>query len=204
MTTSNVILSYLNHVKDGPLAGFPIENIFVFDESMDFSERAVQYITRKGPYQKLEGTPPDAWVIIIWNRGSLTTSDLNRAMMVTVAREDDPDRLEGEAKFRMAKLTVDMKFITNSIELAETMEEYLHVLSGEPISFEFSLPRFGTFRASADGETSTEFEKQEISEYGSLTSVSLSTTLNYPIILPVNVVPDILTINPTTTAFIPE
>ena len=194
MMTSNAILGFLDHVKSTTLSVFPIENIYVYDDSLDFGERAIQYITRAGPYEKLETTVPTEWVIIIWNRGSLIKSDTNGRPMEITIMHDTEDRLDGISKFRMADLDVTMKFVTNSIELAEEIEEYLHVLAEESISFGFTDDILGDFSASAKPGATTDFEKESTEQYGSITSITLNAEIVFPVILPLREEKDIQTI----------
>ncbi len=194
--TSNAILGYLNYIKNNSLPIFPIEPMFVYDESLDFSERAIQYITRKGPYAKIEGAVPDKWVILIWSRGSLIKSPTNgRPMEISLPSADDSETLVGISKFRMADLDVTIKLVTNSIEMAEDIEEYLHVLSEETVSFGFTDSIFGDFRASGSPGATTEFEKETTAEFGSVSSVTLNASISFPVILPTREVKDIRVIN---------
>jgi len=200
MMTTNAILGYLTYVSTTTLSKFTIENIYVYDESLNFTERAIQYITRSGPFAKIEGEVPETWVILIWSRGSLVKSDINgRPMTVSIGLENS---INGESKFRMADLDVTLKYVTNSIELAEDIEEYLHVLAEENVSFPFSDVNFGDFRASAKPGATTEFEKEETASNGSVSSVTLNATITYPIILPKQEVKDIRVINHTVQPFI--
>jgi len=193
--TTNAILGFLDYLNTKSLTIFPIDTFYVYDESLDFAERAIQYITRKGPYSKLEGVVPEKWVILIWNRGSLIKSPTNgRAMDISIPSEVD-GRIAGISKFRMADLDITCKFVTNSIEMAEDMEEYLHVLAEESISFGFNNPIFGDFRASASPGATTDFEKETTSEYGSVSSVTLNASISFPVVLPLQNVKDIQTIN---------
>ena len=192
MMTSNAIIGYLNHLNDITLGDFVIEDTYVFDESLDFAARAIQYVTRQGAYEKVEGTVPDTWVIMIWSRGSLDTSVVNnRTQTITVPDLTETDRLEGYSNYRMASLPVTCKFVTNSIELAEDIEEYLFVLADEYASYAFTAPRFGDFRAAALTDANVEFEKEDTESYGSITAVTLNASISFPVILPVIAATDI-------------
>jgi hypothetical protein len=185
MMTSDAILGYLDFMRTEMLSVFPIENIYVFDESLDFTERAIQYITRAGPYEKIEAKDANDWVIIIWKRDSLVSSAINgRPMEISIGSEADETIIDSESKFRMAELGISIKLVTNNIELAEDIEEYLHVLTEEYVSYEFENTMFGKFMGTAMPGGTTEFEKEDTNSYGSVTSVSFVANLTYPIILP--------------------
>lgn len=186
MNVSAAILGYLNFIKDQTLSHFDILDVFVFDESLDFRGRASQYIAREGVFQKEEGTPPKDWIFIIWNRGSLSTNDTshNRVLNVTLPEISGGEYIDSISTMRMATLSLELKIVTNNIELAEEIEEWLHVLSGELVSFEADYGEpFGIINCSSQAETSTTFEKEDINEVGSTMAIGLQADISFPIIL---------------------
>ena len=185
MNVSAAILGFLNHVKDVTLEPFEILDVFVYDENLDFRGRASQYIAREGIFQKLEGRPPKDWIFIIWNRGSLSTnsSSHNRILDVSLGI-NDPDVIDAEVRMRMAMIDVELKIVTNNIDIAENIEEWLHVMSGELLTFDADYgDPLGIMDCSIDADTTTTFEKEDLNEVGSLMSVGITGVISFPIFL---------------------
>jgi len=185
MNVSSAITGFLSHIKETTLVDFEMIGLeFIFDENLDFRGRTSQFVARRNEYQKTEGNQPTDWAYIIWNRGSLASSDvLNRPLRVGTS--NTANELTGVSDIRYASLDVELKIVTNNTEIAETIEEYLHVTTGERVTFiaDYGTP-FGDFACSASGESSTTFEREELTEVGSVTAIGLSSVIHFPIILP--------------------
>ena len=137
MNVSVAITGFLNHIKEETLNHFDILDIFVYDENLDFRGRASQYISREGIFQQIEGGTPNDWIFIIWNRGSLMTNDTSHNRIVSVTLDSaNLGEIDSDVIMRMAKVDIELKIVTNNIDIAENIEEWLHVLSGESVSFE--------------------------------------------------------------------
>jgi len=185
MNVSSAIIGYLNHIRLETLSEFTILDNYIYDESLDFRGRASQFIAREDVFQKLEGKAPKDWIFIIWNRGSLITNDTshNRPLRVTVGTID-PKKIDSECKVRMGKIDVEMKIVTNNIEIAERIEEWLHVLAGESVVYEADYgTELGVMKCSIDSEASTSFEKEDLAEVGSTISIGLQATISFPVII---------------------
>jgi len=185
MNVSSAVVGYLDYMKDVILESFDILDTYVYDENLDFRGRASQFIAREGVFQKLEGEQPKDWVFIIWNRGSLVTNDTshNRVMKISVGTVNK-NLVDSESVMRMAKLDVEMKIVTNNIDIAERIEEWLHVLSGETVTFEADYgSELGVMKCSVDADTTTSFEKEDLAEVGSTMSIGLQATISFPVIL---------------------
>jgi len=187
MNVNSAIGGLLSHIKDVTLSSFSILDMFIYDEQLDFSRRAKQYITRESVFQQVEGGTQNDWVFIIWNRGDLQTNSTshNRPLSVSVGTID-PNLIDSEVKMRMASMEIEMKIITNNIDLAERIEEYLHVECGETTTYQADYGVLGIMECSADAESSTSFEKEEIESHGSVISVGLNSTISFPVFLGIN------------------
>jgi hypothetical protein len=185
MHVSSAITGFLNYVKDVTLDHFEIIDIFVYDENLDFRGRASQFIAREGIFQKFEGEDPKDWIFIIWNRGSLQPNDTSHSRIMDVTMGlNDSDVIDSEVRMRMVKLDIELKIVTNNIDIAETLEEWLHIRSGELLTFSADYgTEFGIMECSAEADMSTTFEKEDINELGSLMSVGTTATISFPIFL---------------------
>lgn len=185
MNVSKAISGFLSHIKDNTLSHFDLLDVFVYDEGLDFRGRASQYIAREGVFQQMEGSSPNDWVFIIWNRSGLTSNDTshNRILEVTIG-QIDPNIIDTSVTMRMAKVDVEIKVVTNNIELAENIEEWLHVLNGETIAFsaDYGAP-FDVMECSAEADSTTSFDKEDLNEVGSVISIGLSSTISFPVFL---------------------
>ena len=185
MNVSKAITGFLYHIKDNTLSHFDLLDVFVYDEGLDFRGRASQYIAREGIFQQIEGQTPNDWAFIIWNRGGLTSNDTshNRILEVSLGQVDR-DIIDSTVTMRMAKVDVEIKIVTNNIELAENIEEWLHVLSGETVVFtaDYGTP-FDDMECSAEPDASTSFDKEDLNEVGSVISIGLSSTISFPVFL---------------------
>ena len=185
MTVSYAIEGYLNFLKDTVLGDFSdiVLSGFVYDESMDFNARASSFIRKQAEFQKEEGSPITDWAFIVWNRGDIGSSFTSRPQKISIATNND-DVIDATATMKMGTIEVQVKVYTNNVEIGEHIEEYLHVLSGEMVSFEANYIAFGEImKCSADPSTSTTFEKEELAEVGSTIGIGLSTTIHFPVIV---------------------
>jgi hypothetical protein len=97
---------------------------------------------------------------------------------------NDPEVIDSEVRMRMAKLDIELKIVTNNIDIAETLEEWLHIRTGELLTFSADYgTEFGIMECSAEADMSTTFEKEDINELGSLMSVGTAATISFPIFL---------------------
>lgn len=182
--TSNAILSTLSYIKDNILTGFPVQNTFIYDEDLDFARRAKEFIAREGIFEKYEATVPNEWVLIIWNRGSLAKNSVQPRSFQTEVDFTTDGGLLGVVDSRLAEVPVTMRIVTNNIEMAENLEEYLMVHLGERLSYESSNALFGDFRAACQVGVDTDFVKETLENYGSLTAIEFSVVINFPVLLP--------------------
>ncbi len=199
MQTSMVIEGLLNHIKNTVLTEFNIIETFVFDDSLDFRERAVQYLSREGVFQSLEAETPDQWSIFIWTRSPL----VNPATVVRphkVSYSDNFDKVSnGEFDHRLAQIDITCKLVSNSIELAETMEEYLFVYGGEHIDFVVDYGNvIGNIRCSAEAQASTNFEAEDLNGNGTVVAVSMDISITYPVLINKDEKPNIFHIHTDT------
>lgn len=196
MVTTKVITGLLNHVKDVTLSQFSIENYFVYDPNLDFSERAKQYISRQGIFQTLEGEVPDTWAIIVWSRSGIEKPPQTmRQHRVPLSSTNDLQNLDSESEMRVGQISIDFKIITNNMEYAEDIEETLYVRAGESIDFEADYgATFGLHRCASEAEAPTSFETVDIESHGSVTAVATTFNVSYPVYLPVTSAKNILDI----------
>ena len=181
MTVSYAIEGYLNFIKDSVLSDFSdiVLSGFVYDESLEFNARASSFIRKQIEFQKAEGTPVTDWAFIVWNRSNLGASFTSRPQVVTIDTTDD-DIPDSKATMKMGTLEIELKVFTNNVEVGEYIEEYLHVLSGELVSFEANYVEYGeTMRCSADPTSATTFEKEELAEVGSTIGIGITSTIHY-------------------------
>lgn len=186
MVTSKVISGFLDHIRLETLPEFAIENFYVYDDSLDFAERAVQYVARTGAYQKLEGKPPETWAIIIWSRGSITAPDQfqRRNRQVPLSTTKDLENLDMIIDERMGLIEVNFKVVTNNMEYAETIEEYLYVRNGESVVVEIDYgDELGKFMVGANTQSSTTFEAAPLESSGTVIAVGCNLSISYPIFL---------------------
>lgn len=183
MQTSMVIESLLNHIKNSTLGEFTIEPNFVFDDSLDFRERAVQYITRNGVFEKVEGEVPSEWSIFIWTRSPIVSTD----QVLRPHKAPYIDILSGASygrySHRLAQVDISCKIVSNSIELSETIEEHMFVLGGESVTFDVDYGELGVFTCSAVASASTNFEVTSLESNGTIVAVSFDVSITYPLLI---------------------
>ena len=182
MQTSMVIESLLDYVSENILSEFEILKPYVFDDSLNFRERAVQYLTRKGVFQTLEGETPDTWTMFIWTRSPLTPPPASQRYHSVPFALNPQDTLIGEYEQRTAQIDITCKMVCNNIEQAETMEEHMFVKGGDRISFEvdYGAP-LGKMRCSAEALASTNFEVEDLDGNGTVVAVSMDLSIYYPV-----------------------
>jgi len=184
MQTSMVIEGLLGHIKDTTLGDFNILETFVFDDSLDFRARAIQYLTREGIFQTLESETPDEWSLFIWTRSPLTNpQQVIRSNKITYS--DNKDKMsDGTFDHRLAQIDISCKLVSNSIELSETIEEYLFVYGGEHIKFSVDYGGvIGIVECSAEAQASTNFETEDLDGNGTVVAVSLDMSITYPVLI---------------------
>ena len=191
MISSYAIGGLLDHIKNELLEDFPIVDQYVFDESGDWGERAIQYITREGVFAKAEGKIPDKWVLLVWNRDSLIEGQVHSRRLTASSFMTTAGTELGASQVRMGSLPVSVSIVCSDIEMAEWIEEYLFVLAGETISFEIDIPEFGKFSVSAEAVLDATFEKLALENHGSATKIEKTFTINFPVILPKHYFPSI-------------
>lgn len=186
MNTSRAIIGLLDTVRNTTLKHFDVLDTYIYDESLDFRGRASQYIAREDVFQQLEGTPPKDWIFIIWNRSSLMSSNYNnRPLGITVnSLDNDAPHADSTTNMRMASLDVEMKIVTNNIEIAETIEEHLYVNTGEFVVYEADYGSLGKITCSAQPDTDTSWEKEDINEVGPVIGIGITININFPVIMP--------------------
>jgi len=184
MISSYAIVGLLDHVKNNLLKDFPVIDQFVFDENGDWGNRAIQYITREGVFAKYEGKIQDKWVLLIWNRESITEGQIHSRRITTSSFLEGEGGDLGVSEARMGSLPVNVSIICSDIEMAEWIEEYLFVLAGESIKYDIDIPDFGNISVSAEHALDSSFEKLTLENNGSATKIEKTFILNYPIILP--------------------
>jgi len=184
MQTSMVIEGLLEHVKDTILREFTIIPTFVFDDSLDFRERAVQYLAREGVFQTLEGETPSEWALFIWTRSPIVTpSQVIRPHQVPYSNTMN-DVLHGEFNHRLAQVDITCKIVSNSIEMSETMEEHMFVHGGERIDFVVDYGGvLGKIQCAAEAQASTNFEAEDLDGNGTVVAVSMDISLTYPVLI---------------------
>jgi len=201
MNVSSAILGLLDFIKDDLLQKFEVVDTFIYDENLDFRGRASQYISRTGIFQRAEGETPKDWILLIWNRSSINDSNYNNRPYAVTARFDNLTSLDEEdypnstALTRLASIDVEIKMTTNNINIAERLEEYFYVKSGEMIDFEADYGDIGLVRCSAQPSRTTTFEKEDMNELGPVIAVGLTVNLNFPVVLDFELAPVIENIN---------
>jgi len=185
MVTSKIIGSYLGFLKDNLLSNFSVEPTFVYDESLDFRQRAVQYVTRSGIFQADEGSLPNNWSIIVWSRGSLETPPVAGRLHNNIAYYNSGSSiLNGEYKGKLAQCIVSCKVVTNRIETAETIEELLFVQGSETVSFKTDYgENIGLIDCSAAPMVVTDFQSEDLEGNGTIVAISFDVTLFFPIFI---------------------
>ena len=197
MNISAAIVAFLDTIKDTTLKHFDVIDTYVYDESLDFRGRASQFIARESVFQKEEGEPPKNWVFIIWNRGNLMPSNYNnRPYVLTMdSTKTDAPHADSIATMRWASMDIELKIVTNNMEIGETIEEHLYVNSAEFTTFVVDLGANGLIDCSAQPEKTNTFEKEDIQEVGSVIGIGLSVNINFPVIMPEEMTPVIETID---------
>lgn len=196
MNTSKAIIGLLDKIRTTTLQHFEVLDAYIYDETLDFRGRASQYIARQDVFQQLEGKPPKNWVFMIWNRSSLMNSNYNnRPMEITIDSTGVGTHADSTTNMRMASLDIELKIVTNNIEIAETIEEHLYVNTGEFVVFEADYGEHGIITCSAQPDTTTSFEKEDIQEVGPVIGIGTTININYPVIMPTKIAPVIETID---------
>lgn len=185
MNTSSAIKGILDKVRIETLKHFEVLDIYIYDENLDFRGRASQWIAREGVFQQYEGQMAKDWIFIIWNRSSLQKSNYqNRPMEITASLNDPDGHVNSRTTVRMASLDVEFKIVTNNIGIAEQIEEHLYVNTGELTTFKADYGELGIMNCSAQPDSTTSFEKEDLNETGPVNSIGLQLNINFPVIMP--------------------
>ncbi len=190
MNVSSVIIGLLDKLRNDTLKHFTVMDTYIYDETLDFRGRASQWLAREGIFQREEGETPKDWVFIIWNRGSLSPSNYNnKPSRVTVNTTPlAMDYADAETTMRMASLDIGIKVVTNNMSIAETIEEHLYVNTGEFEVFDADYgDPIGVIKCSAQPNTTTSFEKEDLASLGPVIGIGLSLNLNFPVIMPLEI-----------------
>ena len=185
MIVTYAIEGYLKFMKETLLSDFSdiLLNGYVYDESMDFNSRASAFIRKQMEFQKAEGTEVTDWAFIVWSRGDLSSSFTSRPTKISIDSNND-GVLDSTATMKMGAVEVQMKVYTNNVELAETIEEYFHVYSGELTHFDANYVHYGKImKCSVDPDTTTTFEKEELAEVGSTIGIGINGNIHFPVIV---------------------
>lgn len=185
MNVSYAVKGILEKVRTETLKHFDVLDIYIYDETLDFRGRASQWIAREGVFQQFEGEMAKDWIFIIWNRSSLQKSNYqNRPMEVSANMTDPNGYADSRTTMRMASLDVEFKIVTNNIGIAEQIEEHLYVNTGELTTFDADYAELGIMKCSAQPDSTTTFEKEDLNELGPVNSVGLQLNINFPVIMP--------------------
>ena len=186
MNVTYAIEGYLDHVKNTLLQDFSgvMLNAYIYDEALEFGNRASSFIRKQLEFQKEEGQPVTDWAFLVWNRGDLDASNSSRPLKISVDTDGD-GIINSTTTMKTASLEIQIKIYTNSVELGETIEEYFHILSGELTSYVADYKAFGDMKCSSNPSTTTTFEKEELNEVGSVIGIGLSASIHFPVLLPV-------------------
>lgn len=177
MIASLVITAYLNNLRSR-LIDFPLLERIQYDPNLAFDTKLRKYIVNvDNAFKIAKGTPN--WLGLLWNREALKKSGFNQRRMEAT---DMASALSYNS--RLVDLPLTMLFVSPSIGLLETLEEFLVCIENN-FSFKVNL---GTTTEKAGGLIVTasvsNFEvtaitKEDTNNFGSIATIGASATLTF-------------------------